>query len=293
MKPITYTRVKRKLIRTFFREQWSLLLLPISKDYFLGDRKEDECALKAIVPQRDFQWADPFIEEWDERVYIFVEQQYKHENGVLGYIELFPDLSHSAFTSILEKPYHLSFPNVFRYENEWYMIPESHENKTIDLYKARDFPGAWEFEATLMRDVDAVDSVVFFYDATYWLFTSIREKSHNDNLHLFYAPTFPTHEWTPHPRNPICVGLTNSRMAGAVSYGREERIYRPAQNCLKDYGKETNINEIIELTKTSYKERVVKTILPEKEMSAVCTHTLNFSENYTARDIKTRKACWT
>jgi hypothetical protein len=292
VKPITFTRIKRKLIRTFFREQWSLLLL--SGESFLEDAGENRRLLKKIVPPLDFQWADPFIAEWEGRVYIFVEQQYKHESGTLGYIEPFAHTQCSF--PVLEKPYHLSFPNVFHYENAWYMIPESHENRTIDLYKAADFPTAWELEATLMRDVDAVDSVVFSHDAKWWLFTSIKEKgaagkhktSHNDNLHLFYADSFPTDKWTPHPQNPICTGETNSRMAGAVFRGAQGKVYRPAQNCLKDYGKETNINEILELTETSYKEKLIETVLPEKEMNAVCTHTLNFSEKYAVRDIKTR-----
>jgi hypothetical protein len=273
------------LIRTFFIEQWSLLVLS-GGGFFKPAEKR---ILKEIVPPRDFQWADPFITEWDGKTYIFVEQQYKHENGTLGYIELFADLSYSAFTPILEKPYHLSFPNVFRYENQWYMIPESHENRTIDLYKAKNFPDEWELETTLMRGVDAVDSVVFFYGANYWLFTSVAGPSLNDNLHLFYADAFPSCEWTPHPQNPICKGLTNSRMAGAVFCDSDSgKIYRAAQNCLKDYGKETNVNEILELTTTVYKERIIKTISPEKEKKAVCTHTLNFGDKYTVRDIKTR-----
>ncbi|MDR0644669.1 MAG: hypothetical protein LBG05_07150 [Treponema sp.] len=288
MKPITFTRVKRKLIRIFFREQWSLLLLAGGKDGFLKPSGKNGRILKEIIPPRDFQWADPFIVEWEGKTYIFVEQQYKHENGTLGFIELFTDLSHSAFVPILEKFYHLSFPNIFRYENEWYMIPESHENRTIDLYKAKDFPATWEFETTLMRDIDAVDSIVFFHNTKWWIFTSVKRKSFNDNLCLFYADAFPTDKWTPHLCNPVCADVTNSRMAGAIFCDDSGKIYRAAQNCLKDYGKETNINEIIELTETSYKERIVKTIFPEKEMNVVCTHTLNFSENHVVRDVKTR-----
>jgi hypothetical protein len=78
---------------------------------------------------------------------------------------------------ILKKECHLSFPNIFRIKHDdkdiWYMIPETHENRTIDLYQARDFPNQWVYETTLMRNVQAVDSVFFLYQEKWWLFTSI------------------------------------------------------------------------------------------------------------------------
>jgi hypothetical protein len=143
-----------------------------------------------------------------------------------------------------------------------------------------------------MNDVIAADSAVFYYHKKWWLFTSIttEKKSGNANLSLFYSDTFPSDKWVSHPKNPVCTGLENSRMAGAVFVNRQTGLpNRPAQNCLKDYGKETNVNDIIELTSDSYKERIIKTMQPEKELYAVCTHTLNYSEHYMVRDIKTRR----
>jgi hypothetical protein len=143
-----------------------------------------------------------------------------------------------------------------------------------------------------MRDIVAVDSTVFYYASKWWLFTSLETKpnSINRNLSAFYSDSFPSGNWKPHPQNPLCADISNSRMAGAVFLDKESGLpCRPAQNCLKDYGQKTNINQIEELNPVSYKERIVKTILPEKSLDAVCTHTLNFSEHYMLRDIKTRR----
>jgi hypothetical protein len=279
-----FLRIKRKVIRTLFYEQWSLLVCDLNG-----------AVLTAIAPERGVQWADPFPVEHNGKTYIFIEQQIGAGNGTLGVIELFPDLTHSAFMPVLEKNYHLSFPNVFSIEENnqkvWYMIPETHENKTIDLYRAANFPLEWDYELTLMHDVVAVDSTVFYYASKWWLFTSLETKpnSINSNLSAFYSDSFPSANWTPHPLNPLCADIANSRMAGAVFFNKKTGLLnRPAQNCCKDYGRETNINEIIELSVSSYKEKVVKTFLPERNHHAVCTHTFNYSNAYLLRDIKTR-----
>jgi hypothetical protein len=281
-----FIRIKRKIIRTLFYEQWSLLVCDLNG-----------AVLAAIAPERGVQWADPFPIEHNGKTYIFIEQQIGAKNGTLGVIELFPDLTHSAFTPILEKKYHLSFPNIFSIEENdqkvWRMIPETHENKTIDLYRAVNFPLEWEYELTLMRNIVAVDSTIFYHASKWWLFTSLETKSNsiNKNLSAFYSDSFPSVNWTPHPLNPLCSDISNSRMAGTVFLNEKTGfLNRPAQNCRKDYGKETNINEIIELNTSSYKEKKSKIIVPERNLHAVCTHTFNYSNTYLLRDIKTRNS---
>ncbi|MFP3043045.1 hypothetical protein LQZ19_14615 [Treponema primitia] len=277
-------RIKRKLIKIFFREQWSLLLC-----------NQDGDILKHIIPPQDRIWADPFPVESGGKTYIFIEEQIGHGNGTVGFIELHSDLTYSSFVPILEKEYHLSFPNIFSFEKNgyitWYMIPETHENKTIDLYRAVDFPFHWEFETTLIDTVDASDTTLLFFNSYYWLFTSIRTGgvSKNQNLSIFYSDTFPSQKWIPHPGNPVCSSFENSRMAGAIFFNKNTgKLNRPSQNCLNDYGREANINEIIELTPLSYKEERISAIYPERDLHAVCTHTINYSDTYLLRDIKTR-----
>jgi hypothetical protein len=148
---------------------------------------------------------------------------------------------------------------------------------------------------TLMDNITAVDTTVFYNNQKWWLWTSIDRGNApmNGDLSLFYADSFPTAAWTAHPQNPVYSNLRNSRMAGAVMGGyfgdMQGKLFRPAQDCLKDYGKNTNINEIVTLTPDCYTERIVKTIRPEKKLRAVCTHTINYSEHFMVRDIKTRR----
>jgi hypothetical protein len=219
-----------------------------------------------------------------------VEQQYNKKKGTLGYIELFEDMSHSAFNQILVKDYHLSFPNVFQLNDTWYMIPESHENGSIDLYRAENFPDKWVFDSTLMSNVKAVDSVVYFQDGLWWLFTSIAGDTTglNNSLFLYSSKTFPSNNWVSHPMNPVVSGLHNSRMAGKIFRDRiSGKLIRPAQSCVKVYGEETHLNEITSLTPETYHEETIAVIKPEKQFHALCTHTFNQSEKFLVRDIKT------
>jgi hypothetical protein len=280
MKKLTVKRIKNKLISTFFYEQWSILICD-----------NDGKILCNIKPPKDRFWADPFPVETKDGTYIFLEQQIGSENGILGFIKLYSDLTYSEFVPILTKSYHLSYPDIFLFNNNWYLVPESHENRTIDLYEATEFPYKWNYKKTLIKNIDASDTTLFYYDSIWWLFTSIgTDTSHaNANLSIFFSDSLLSDNWISHPKNPISSKLSNSRMAGNI-FIKDKKLFRPAQNCQTDYGKEININEITELGKSVYKEQLYLTIKPEKEYKAVCTHTINYSVNYILRDIKTRKS---
>jgi hypothetical protein len=279
MKKLTVKHIKNKLIRTFFNEQWSILVCD-----------HEGNILCHIEPPKDRFWADPFPVEIMDRTYIFLEQQIGSRNGILGFIELHPDFTYSDFVPILEKSYHLSYPDVFLFNNHWYLVPETHENRTIDLYEAADFPYKWKHKKTLIKDIDANDTTVFYYNSLWWLFTSVGTNlSHaNANLSIFFSNSLLSDNWISHPENPVSTKLSNSRMAGNI-FIKNKELFRPAQNCQADYGREININKITELGPSVYNEKLSFTIKPDRDYGAVCTHTINYSKNYIVRDIKTRR----
>lgn len=178
---------------------------------------------------------------------------------------------------VLDRPYHLSYPFVFEYQDEYYMIPESSANRTIELYKSKSFPYKWEFEINLMEGVNAVDATVFYHNSKWWMFTNIVENegaSSWDELFLFSSDTLNNNKWQPHPQNPVVSDCKSSRPAGKI-FCENGAIYRPSQNCSVRYGYGFNICEITSLDEISYSEVLVSSVKPNWDNKIVGTHTFN------------------
>jgi hypothetical protein len=61
---------------------------------------------------------------------------------------------------VLREPFHLSYPYVFEWMGEHYLIPESYQAKGVRLYRARRFPGDWSFVQTLVEGEYLVEGSV-------------------------------------------------------------------------------------------------------------------------------------
>jgi len=243
---------------------------------------------KTLVPPKDRFWADPFVICRNSKIFIFIEEViYRIKKGHITLLELDKEGKLLQTEKILEKPYHMSYPFIFEYDNSFYMIPETSENKTIELYKCEEFPVKWSFVRNLKVNIIAKDTTIFFYKNKWWLFTAINE-SHNFSdyaeLFLFYSNDFYTTDWIPHPNNPIVTDIRNARPAGRV-FMYDNKIYRPSQDCSVRYGRALNINQIITLSETSYKEVLISRNEAIWEAKLKGTHTLNFDENFSIIDV--------
>lgn len=258
--------------RMFNFEQWILL-------YSLNKEAQPSTSLfryKKMIPDKSLFWADPFIVYKDNRYYIFIEEYvYKTNKGHISVIEMSEDGSYQAPKKILDKPYHLSYPFTFEYEGEYYMIPETEQNKSIELYKCTSFPDQWEFVMNLMDNVYACDTTIEVRDGRLWLFSCMKKyegDSCHDELFLFYSDTLFTKNWIPHAKNPIVSDVKNARPAGPLFY-QNGKTYRPSQDCSGVYGKKININEVIVLNEKEYEEKIVSTLEPNWNKKIHRTHT--------------------
>lgn len=250
-------------------EQWFLL-------YHLKPDAEISSYTKMLPPKEVF-WADPHIVYENDHYYIFIEElPFAVDKGYLSVIEMDQKGQYSPPVKILEKAYHLSYPNVFQYKDHYYMIPETNENKTIELYRCTEFPHQWEFIMNLMEEVKAVDTTLHFQDDKWWLFTNMVENpgaSSHEELFLFYTEDdFLTTNWTPHPLNPIVSDVKTARPAGKI-YIEDGKVYRPSQNCSHHYGYGINTHEITVLNTNNYQEHLVKSIEPSWDKNIIATHT--------------------
>ncbi|GEJ57617.1 glucosamine inositolphosphorylceramide transferase family protein [Anaeromyxobacter diazotrophicus] len=153
---------------------------------------------------------------------------------------------------VLAEPFHLSYPYVFEWQSERYMIPESSEAGAVRLYRAQRFPDRWTFVKDLLVGPVHLDSSIFHRDGRWWLLTNTDEE--RGTLHLFHATEL-LGPWVEHPRSPVVRSdLALGRPAGRViSVG--DRLLRFAQDCRQAYGASVAAVEITRLTPTEYEER--------------------------------------
>ncbi len=107
---------------------------------------------------RDYWMADPMLAENNGKTYLFYEAAH-HDKGRIEVVELYDNGTTSRPKVALEREYHLSYPFVFKHNEEWYMIPESCAIHEVQLLKAKRFPMEWEYVTTLLKE-NAVDTTV-------------------------------------------------------------------------------------------------------------------------------------
>lgn len=242
--------------------------------------------LSEIHSPRQFTFADCFPVEHDGRYFIFFEEvDDQHPVGFLSVLEVFKDGSHTPPQTILKLDYHLSYPCIFKIENDWYIVPETSANKTIELWKCTDFPLKWEKHSTILENIEAVDSTPFYHQGMWYLFTSTRRdcKKFGDRLDIFFTEDLLKPNWKEHPQNPVCKGQQQFRMAGKP-FVYQGKLVRPSQDSLKRYGGNIELKEIIELSPMSYKEQLLEVILPHWNNEDDGCHTINTEDNFVVLD---------
>ena len=277
---------KTKLYHKFVLEQWILLF------EFKEEVSSSFAKFKKLIPPKDRFYADPFVVYENNKYYLFIEElPYITNKGHISVLEINKKGEWSEPVKIIDESYHLSYPYIFKEHGNYFIIPESGANRTIDLYKCTKFPFQWEFQMNLMNNIRAVDTTLFFYEKKCWMFCNMAEHkgaSTNDELFLFYADKVETVDWTPHPLNPIVSDATKSRPAGKI-FIYNDKIIRPSQNSSKLYGYGLTMNEILVLNEHEYKEVRIEDIEPNWDRQVTRTHTFNHSEGLTIIDGKLKR----
>lgn len=278
---------KKILDRQFFFEQWILLFnLEHNLSNSFGNYKK-------LIPPKDRIWADPHIICKDEKYYIFIEELlFKNRKGHISLIIMDEKGRYEKPVKIIDKPYHLSYPFVFKWKGEYYMVPESSQNKTIELYKCIHFPDKWEFQHSLLKNIRAFDSTLFYHHQKWWLFANVVENegaSSWDELFLFYANSPISEEWIAHPQNPIISDVRKSRPAGKI-FRQKGAIYRPSQNSSKSYGYGLKFNQVLKLNETEFEEIEVNSIEPNWDKSIKAVHSFNNEKGLTIIDGKLKRS---
>lgn len=261
------------IYRQLFIEHW-ILLYCFSDD--ISYRFEE---YRKLVPPKDRLWADPYVLFRDGKYYLFFEEMIfdKKRIGHIALAVMDETGPCSEPVTVLEEPFHLSYPFVFEWKDETYMIPETAGARAIRLYKCVRFPDQWQFQYNLINNIEANDATLFCDGNRWWMFVSVKEHEgypNWDELFLFYSDSPVSQAWQPHPKNPVVSDVTSARPAGKL-FEQDGEIYRPAQNSAHRYGYGLKIHRIIKLTETEYEEEEVHSFEPDWDERIKAVHSYN------------------
>ena len=203
--------------------------------------------------------ADPFVVKENDMYYIFYEElsaKYCHFGGAdICVLQSEDGVSWRRLGNALHEPFHLSFPNVFRWKGDWYMLPEAHFSGEMRLYKAADFPMKWGVYAILKRGVAYADPMIYEQDGIWYLWYNTYLDG--DNLVLFMSDSL-MGNWIEHPASPIRINGDDTRPAGRMNLLDGKLVYF-VQSHQYGYGTGTIAYEIDTLSKTEYRDHRLDT----------------------------------
>jgi hypothetical protein len=259
-------------------QHWRIACRVNAKPLYESDAGSDFSGFRWIDAPHGHYWADPFVFEHEGKYWAFFEDySYREMRAGLACAQISPQGELGPPTPCLHSPScHYSYPHVFRAGSDIFMIPESYESNSVDLYRCTQFPNQWVHEALLLKG-KFVDTTVWEHEGLWWVATTSADSGPAGALLLFYATSI-TGEWHFHPRNPISTDIRVNRGAGHIIRS-QNRLIRPSQSCAPTYGYSFAFNEITELSKQRYSERPLKTITPEHWEGLSGVHTYNRAGN--------------
>lgn len=293
-------RLAVRVTQALFIEQWFIAYRLESKTASQHEQAVDpvvsvftESALDftTLIPPKDRVWADPFPYVHEGKQYLFYEEvRLADRKGRIVVSEITADGAVSEPRSVLERPYHLSYPFVFAWQGTTWMIPESGANRTVELYRAERFPEAWVLDRILLDDVAACDATIFERDGRWWMFVTIApdpSEAFWDELHLYSAQS-PLGPWVAHVNNPVRSDVRDSRPAGRV-VDTARGLLRPSQDCSRGYGYAIVLNRVDTIDDLNYTESEIGRLSPDWHDDLTGTHTINHCGCLVAIDGKVRR----
>jgi hypothetical protein len=285
--PLLARKVVARVIRRPMVRHWRIAMRVGGAPIPDSSAQPDMDGFRWIDSPKGHAYADPFVVEADGEHWVYFEDfDYATQLGKIACAPVRDGGLGEPLTA-LARPYHLSYPCVFRDAGDWYMIPESVAAGTIELYRCTRFPDQWQLERELLR-ASAVDTTIWIENGVYWFFVTFREPRGGASQLWLYSATALDATWTPHPANPISTDVRYARGGGAI-FRHAGKLLRPSQDCSGEYGRSLTLNEIVVLDAEHYREEPRVTVEPTWMSSLVGTHTYGRAGAIEIIDGKTRR----
>lgn len=235
--------------RAFYKPNWKLAVRESNEEDSVYTILETKKEYNAYIPEGNYWCADPFVISECGLTYVFCECcQNDSKKGTIAVGE-YINGTIKGMRVIIEQDYHMSYPCIFKYGSDFYMIPETEDNRTIELYRASLFPYEWELKKILKKNIRCVDCTVFMIgDEIYvigYIFDGKKNKICVFQLDIENETLILTDEFEDDG---------TGRNAGNI-ISIDKRLFRPTQVSKKKYGESIVLKEIVSSGKNAYCEK--------------------------------------
>ena len=222
--------------------------------------------------------ADPFLFWYGGEVYLFFEGLYADRGnrgrakGVIGCLR--ENNGNWEYVGVvLEELYHLSYPQVFSFDDRIFMIPESGQASEVALYEAVEFPKKWIKKSVLISG-KYVDSSIIKNDEKFYIMTAPEDPSLPAEV---WISDHLDGEWKQHPQSGNILSSQMYRRNGGAICVFNGKLFRIAQDCDTGYGRLLYRIPITDVSPETYAEGS-----PEKLSVAIGWPQLGFHHTYNA-----------
>lgn len=233
--------------------------------------------------------ADPFLVRHGREEWAFMEEfVYATGRGRIVAYRLGRDTA-ERHGIVLEEPFHLSFPFVFRCDGRLYLVPESAGQKEVRLYECENFPGRWRLKKILLRGLAMTDTMIFPHRNRWWMLVNADPSGAGDRgseLRLYLSRHPLRGDWREHPANPILLDSQRARNGGLLF--RDGVWFRVSQrHGFHCYGTGFQIHRINRITPSVYQEEPIAQVEPRFFPRLTGTHHLHGDGRLCLFDFKT------
>lgn len=230
------------------------------------------------INSMDHTNADPFpVRSGDGEVSILFEDFALNDfYGKIHVLTLDKSLKKVTQKLLLDTKSHISYPFTFNENGKLLVFPESSYEGRLSCYEYDTANCSLTFVREILK-LPLLDSTILKHNEKYWLFGTLKGADSNRKLYIYFSDNLFGH-YTPHPKNPVKNSITDSRPAGKI-IEVDGVLYRPAQNCEREYGESITINKVKVLNESDFEEEPYMVISPDnlnlKNDKIFTIHTIN------------------
>ncbi len=184
------------------------------------------------------------------------------------------NLSPVRFSTLVELPVHLSYPQVVKWNGRWLMLCEAWESGGVPVFSANAIEGPWKLEKLVLWGRQPVDPTLLQHNGHWYLFFTERGRGPNNKLRLAHAPS-PLGPWTAHAQCAVVERFDGGRPGGSILHLSDGRLVRVGQDCSATYGGGLCFFSVDKLTREHYAETLIGNIAPAADAWGEGLHTLS------------------